>query len=137
MGMPLLECLFQGLQKVLGQDCILSLLDHPLDEGDLLGHTPLTLGNMPVRLGQVFTFLLRVGHGFADDAPDRVRSPSPIIGVSEGRVEWEDCSVWESQSVKVRNGSSRDEERERLNVRSPLPFGHFSKSNAHSPAVII
>jgi hypothetical protein len=73
MRAPLLEGLFQCLKELLGQSGILARPDHPLDQGHLLGHTPLTLSNMLIRFGEVFTFLLQVGHGSDDDAPDYAR----------------------------------------------------------------
>jgi hypothetical protein len=68
MNMPLLKGLFQHPKELLGKSRIAAILPHLLDPDDLLGYTPLTLSNVPISLGQVFAFLLHVGHGAADYA---------------------------------------------------------------------
>ena len=53
------------------------LLDDPLDAGDLVGHAPLALGRVAIRLGEVSAFLLQVGHGTLLKRPD----PNRLVGV--------------------------------------------------------
>jgi hypothetical protein len=61
---PLLKRLFKVLEQALGFGRILPPLCHLLEEDDLLGHTVLTLGDVPVSLGHVLALLLQVRHGF-------------------------------------------------------------------------
>lgn len=53
--------------------CILTLLGHPLDEGNLLGQAPLSLGDLDINLGRVLAFFPHAGHGVADHTPNCAR----------------------------------------------------------------
>ncbi|WP_315974924.1 MULTISPECIES: Crp/Fnr family transcriptional regulator [Microvirga] len=61
----------QGAQQAHGQGGIVMVLVQPPDELDLLGHTPLAGGDVDVRLGELFAFIQRPGHG-----PRYARSPA-------------------------------------------------------------
>ena len=78
MVTPARKGLLEVPQQFPGFSRVLTFLGQSLDEGDLLEQTPLALHHMPIRLGQVFAFSLRVGHGTDDHAPDRARAPHPL-----------------------------------------------------------
>ncbi|WP_262270435.1 hypothetical protein [Microvirga yunnanensis] len=66
-------------QQPAGFRRILSLPGHLFDQGDLLGHTPLSRGDVEIRLGEVFALFPGMGHDAADHAPERAHVP-PIFG---------------------------------------------------------
>jgi hypothetical protein len=60
---PLLEALLQVKKALLSEGGIVAVLDHSLDDMDLVGQTLLALGDMLISLSKVFAFLLHVCHG--------------------------------------------------------------------------
>ncbi len=53
----------QVTKTLLSQGCIVAVLDHSLDDTDLVGQTLLALGDMLIRLSKVLAFLLLTRHG--------------------------------------------------------------------------
>jgi hypothetical protein len=53
----------QATKALLSEGCIVAVLDHSLDDTDLVGQTLLALGDMLISLSKVFVFLLHVWHG--------------------------------------------------------------------------
>ncbi len=59
----MLKVLLQVTKTLLSQGCIVAVLDHSLDDTDLVGQTLLTLGDVLIRLSKEIAFLLHVRHG--------------------------------------------------------------------------
>ena len=57
MRTPLLEALLQVKKALLSEGGIVAVLDHSLDDMDLVGQTLLALGDMLISLSKVFAFL--------------------------------------------------------------------------------
>ena len=53
----------QVTKALLSEGCVVAVLDHSLDDTDLVGQTLLALGDMLISLSKVFVFLLHVWHG--------------------------------------------------------------------------
>lgn len=53
----------QVTKALLSEGCVVAVLDHSLNDPDLVGQTLLAHGDMLISLSKVFVFLLHVRHG--------------------------------------------------------------------------
>ncbi|MDG2570746.1 hypothetical protein P7L87_24650 [Vibrio parahaemolyticus] len=75
MDVKLLQDRFEVSQHSLGFRRVLPSLAHLLNKVTLLGKTRLSLGYAPVGQGELFAFVLQVGHGRSEHALSRAEAP--------------------------------------------------------------